>query len=215
MVERQSALKPRSGCLAVVDLDGTYLRQNSLRIFLRCALEQALADGKPTMVARLVIKAALRKLRLITHARMKLDMLSAIALADKLKDRFRARALACINPRIAAELDKFWNDGGRVLLATAAADMYVPLIWEGKYVATAMVDNPDRLECRGTRKLAAVIRYANDNNLRITDVFTDHADDLPLMANAGADRVVLVNPSAATIAAANMAGVKNLTVWTD
>lgn len=213
MVKRQSELtSPGQGKLAVVDLDGTYLRGNSLHILIRCAFAQALRAGHLSRACRMAFYAGLRLLRLSSHAKMKFAMLRVIPLSPTLCQKFAAKARANINPEVATDLDRLRQSGYHILLATAAADSYVPLIWDGDYVATPMSNNPDYHECRGELKLKAVKQYATTHKLRISIIFTDHRDDLALLARANAERVVLVNPSASTIVACQMASIRNLEI---
>lgn len=192
--------------VAVVDLDGTLICGNTLHIFARCALRDALRGGRLLDAAAISGLLALRLLRLCTHRTMKFGILRRARLTDSLRARFVARVDKDRCPAVAARLDSLRKDGCTLLLATAAADVYVPWIWHGDFLATPVADNPERRELRGLAKLAAVRRWCADHDATLYAVITDHADDLPLLT-AGSKLNILVNPSPSTYAAVRIAGV--------
>jgi len=96
-------------------------------------------------------------------------------------------------------IDAHVASGGRVLLATAASEVYVPDIWEGDYVCT---DAACDVECRGAAKVRRVLDYAAAHGCRLDIVVTDHPDDLPLLSCPGVRRIIVGNhPGLATISA--------------
>ena len=167
--------------LLVVDLDGTLIAGNSLHIYIRCAMRQMARRGRLDLLARTAALLGLRKVKAISHARMKFGILGLVRPDERLLTDFRRRVEAIRRKDVAMLIDGYKKKGYAVLLATAAADTYVPAIWEGNYVATDMAD-PARIECRGEEKLRRVEAYARARGLRLAAAITDEpaADDAPL-----------------------------------
>lgn len=201
MVNRQ--LTPASnkcsanGSVTVVDLDGTYLTCNSLTLYLKVALKYAATHLRIDRVMGISLLCILRKLRLVSHETMKYKAISIAGEAPRMREDFRCAAREKIN----REVEKFLKDrsgkGDTILLATAAADCYVPLVWDGEFIASPM-GGPDK---RGVRKRDAVMRWITGRGLKISNFLTDHHEDLPLaeyVADNGGN-VILVNPSPKTI----------------
>jgi len=113
---------------------------------------------------------------------------------EKLREGFIAEVLSNINTCLS---DRLARGDARILLATAALDVYVPWIWKGDYVATKTIGNTSHLECRGEEKLRQVEKYACDNGLTLHDFYTDNIDDLPLIKRS--HNAVLVNAGHSTI----------------
>lgn len=174
-------VKP-SGYATVVDLDGTYLRGNSLHLYIRLGLRRALRRIWLDDLIIISTLLTLRRLRLITHSTMKRKCLAFIGEDDEILTRFRTEALAIINPDVASFIEKRRAAGDAVLLATAASEIYVPAIWDGDYVATAW----GAPELRGEAKRDAVAAWLKEKGLKINHFLTDHSDDLPLAAWAEA-----------------------------
>lgn len=192
MVERLSGRK-----IVVVDLDGTLIDGNSLHLFLRVALRHApLLDRM--RIARLML---LRRLRKISHVDMKFGCLGIVRPDEAFRSEFVRRFRAMLRPEIVRTIDRYKESGDTVLLATAAADMYVKWIWDGDFVATSVHDNPNRRECRGDAKVEAVRAFMRPGDT-LEAVFTDHSDDIPLL-QMGASRNYLVDPSTSTVVALN------------
>jgi len=141
-----------------------------------------------------------RKLHLRSHVSMKFGILALISHDDELKALFENRIHSLFNDKVTTLIKKRVSaqPATRVLLATAAPDVYVPWIWDGDYVATHTFNNPDRIECRGLNKLNRVVAYARERQLTIETVITDHYDDMPLMVST--IECLLVEPNAKTIA---------------
>lgn len=203
MVDRQQ-IKPLSGTVTVVDLDGTLIRGNTLHIYIRCGMRRFLRQRRYGTLARTLLYLAGRKMRFITHRRMKFGILALIKPDEELKKDFVSRVSRAKRTWLVDELERRSNDGATILLATAAADVYVPWIWDGAYVATPSESNPDHTECRGSYKRKLVERYAAENHLRITTVISDHTDDLSLLSIPSSERI-LVKPSPALCTALTMA----------
>lgn len=192
--------------VAVVDLDGTLVAGNTLHIFARCALRDAFRRHRIGDALAIAGLAGMRMLRLCTHRTMKFGILRHSAITDSLRIDFVARVESSRRRSVAAELKRLEAEGCRLLLATAAADVYVPWIWNGDYLATPVAGNDGHRELRGPAKLAAVQRWCSEQNADIYAVITDHADDLPLLASNEPVKI-LVDPSPSTFAAVALAGV--------
>lgn len=187
------ATRPVASTLMAVDLDNTLVRGNTLHIYIKEGLRRAPLTSRLGILSLLM----LRRLRLISHVTMKFGCLSRISHSDpELQRAFAEHAKALLSSSVQERIRSF---GGRVILATAAADVYIPLIWHGPFLATKTIDNPSRQELRGTLKAEAVVRYALRHDLTLVTVLTDHVDDLPLLSIPGI-RPVLVNPTAKTLA---------------
>ena len=188
MVERQSSRK-----IVIVDLDGTLIKGNSLHLFIRVALKHANCTKKMRMASWLV----LRRLRIVSHRKMKFSILSLIRPTENIKRDFQFKFKEKIRPEVTKLLDTYKKEGKTIILATAAPDVYIPWIWDGKHVATKTQNNPHKEECRGNAKLKAINNLLQSNEL-FEAVITDHFDDIPLL-KAGANRNILVEPSEVTI----------------
>jgi phosphoserine phosphatase len=165
----------------VVDLDGTYIRGNTLHIYIKTAIKYNLHILRIDRVAAMAILLMLRKCHLIKHVTMKFGCLRLSGREDKLLEQFAEAVKAKINDNVRQLIDQHLSLSGNVLLATAAADFYVCKIWHGDFVATAFNNNPNRTECRGETKVKMVNEWLSRNGSQIHIVITDHPDDLPLL----------------------------------
>lgn len=192
-------LSPRK--IAAVDLDGTLICANSLHLYIRAGLRHASLWGKVRILALL----ALRRMRIISHRRMKFGVLGIINPCDELKADFVASVKAFERPAVKELLEKLRGQGITILLATAASDIYIPWIWDGDFVATRTRDNNERRECRGELKAEAVRNYMHHGDI-LEVVITDHTDDIPLLM-AGARSNLLVEPSQSTLKKLNSSNI--------
>lgn len=178
------------GRLAIIDLDGTLVDGNTFVTYFRLGMRGLLERGRISAALGIAWMTLLRALRLISHRRLKFYAFRRFAVS-----RSRFVAATHFNAEVAELIRRMEAEGIRVVLATAAAGVYVPWIWPGEYIATDI--NSDT-EMRGEAKLQAVRQYMAQHNLRLYAVITDHHDDLPLL-RAGAERNILVRPSAETL----------------
>jgi phosphoserine phosphatase len=197
--------------LTVVDLDGTLIAGNSLHIYLKCGVGELWRTGNIIAALKVLGLGALRVLRLISHRRMKFAALTLIEPTQHLREVFCAKINSIRRPEVDMLIDEMRSTGSEIILATAAADVYVDWIWHGVSLATPVANNKTRTELRGATKRNAVLQYAQQHNLQLYAVITDHADDLALLM-CGARQNILVHPSSSTIASAQMAGVPNLRI---
>ena len=185
--------------LTVVDLDGTLVRCNTLERYIVIGLRHNLKHLRLFVAARIALLIALRKLRLISHHAMKFSCLSLLSGERSFHGKFANDVLASVNNSVIDLINQKSREGQMILLATAAPDFYVPLLWHGDYVATQTKNNPDQTECRGEEKLSRVIEFASAHNLFIDTVISDHHDDAPLFRYNTDGSNVLVNPTDKTL----------------
>lgn len=179
MVNRQQNSPLKSAM--VIDLDGTYILGNTLHLYLRCAFTYHLRHGQFWRAGRLAWLVALRRAGLISHVHMKFQALDLAGRDKMLLHYFTRKALRLVHPGVEALRQEYEERGGLTLLATAAADFYIPCLWKGDYVATQTDYNPRKIECRGPEKLRRVQEWLEAHHARMTTVITDHPDDLPLL----------------------------------
>lgn len=189
---------------AVVDVDGTVIRGNSMREMMRFMLTDGVASGNLPVAAKVARHLLLRRLRVITHREMKhpihLLALSFMADSDRMR-RFMARLMTKIHPGVMSLLTDLKRRGVKLLLATAAPDIYVAALAEALgadgYTATPHASTLEGyIENRGEEKLVRAQRYAADRGWRIGCVVTDHKDDMPLLLLQGVRRVLVAPDSA-------------------
>jgi phosphoserine phosphatase len=197
--------------LVVVDLDGTLIAGNSLHIYLKCGAAELLRTGNIISALKVLGLGALRVLRIISHRRMKFAAIAMIERTEHLRQVFCAKIDSIRRPEVEMLINEFRAADCDVILATAAADVYVDWIWQGVSLATPIEGNSNRVELRGSTKRDAVLQYMQQHNAQLHAVVTDHADDLALLM-CGARQNILVHPSSSAIAAAQMAGVANLRI---
>lgn len=176
------------GGATVVDLDGTLVNCNTLHLYIKLGLRHADWLHKVVISFWLV----LRKLKLIKHETMKYRVLELCGQSPVLLEKFRHEVSRNLNKEVTEFLKKRRIAGDRLLLASAAAPSYIPLIWDHEFRASPW-GGPD---LRGVRKRDAVMRWIEDNELKFNCFITDHRDDLPLALAArrcGA-LVMIVNP---------------------
>lgn len=205
MVERYE-IKEKKQPLLVVDLDGTLVKGNTFRIFVRCGLMHLASNAKYLKFIKILSLLALRKFRLISHRFLKFKIIPIIDESIKLKDRFIADTTPFLNKDVKALLETYNAQGYKVLLATAAADIYIPWIYDGEFQATVMSHNPGMVENHGEIKLHNVLKYARTHNLELRVVITDHYDDIPLLKYGAYN--ILVHPSDKTWAKLRNANVR-------
>lgn len=196
MVDRQ--LDSQLGA-TVVDLDGTYCTQNTLKAYISLGVRHLLSKGKIISAAEVSVLVIMRRLKIISHTTMKFNALRLIGRNTELLKSFGVGIKKSVNNDVRRFLDRRRAAGDRILLASAAADFYIPAIWDGEYVATAMDDNAGRLECRGEEKLRRVCLWLEANGLKLNYVLTDHHDDAPLMHANKTGENILVKPSDKTL----------------
>lgn len=154
----------------VVDLDGTLVKGNTLKMYLR-------AGADISNFPLLCFFYLARKLRLINHEGMKYEALKVVGRKPELLEKFKRMVEKSFNSDVLSFLQERRDAGDRILLATAAADFYIPAIWDGEFLASPW-GGPD---LRGEIKKTAVEAWLMENNLKINYFLTDHPDDMPLV----------------------------------
>lgn len=190
--------------LAVFDLDGTIVKGNTLHIYMRCAIIESLRRYELGAFLRIITFATARYLRLCNHLTMKNGILGAMNPSLRMRDDFRRRVRRALSPEALSLAEKCHKKGMKILLATAASELYVPWIWRGDYLATPPLSHE---ECRGERKLRLALEYAENHGLTIHTVVSDHADDIPLLGASTATERILINPSEDTLRRVAEAGI--------
>lgn len=183
--------------LAVVDLDGTLLKGNSLRRFIPFLLRHLQSQRQFLATFKLLTLMALRSVRIISHRRMKHPIHRH---AERMTREDMAQFISLLLGDIDMQLlDSLRASGSRLLLATAAPYPYSrPLAevlgFDGCIATHYTPRLSDYEECRGERKAKMALDFARHNQLEATMVVTDHSDDLPLLRLDNIKRL-LVNPS--------------------
>lgn len=170
--------------LLAVDLDGTLISGNTLHLYIRCAMTGMLRHGRLGAFAFCAGTLGLRRLGLISHKQMKFRIFSRIRPDSRLNDRFTTAAARLRNRQVGELIAVYRSRGYAVLLASAAPVQYIPLLWEGDFVATDMnpASNPSKTECRGEEKLRRVLDFAAGHGLTLAAAISDDAhDDAPLL----------------------------------
>ncbi len=186
--------------IVVVDLDGTLVSVNTWPCFARFLLRAALRRRRFLVAVHLAWKLLLRKLRAVSHLRVKrIFMLrSAAILRPEDLEAFADMMARRFNPEVMALLEEArLNKGSHIVLATAAAGEYAPLIGSRAGIAdilctpAALPGRPYK-ECRGERKADAVEQLAHRLSLPVAMVITDHSDDFPLFRRFPEARHILI-----------------------
>lgn len=184
-----------------IDLDGTLCRKNTFNIFLAQLLRAQSAH--PVRFVRLAAWMCARKLRLISHARMKRAILEAFpAPGAAMLDAVVGEICANANSHVVELLKECRAEGFTTVLATAAPGLYAEKV-AGKFgfdfcVATPLpMKNRSWEEMRGTVKRDTVLSLLANRSCELTIAVSDHSDDTPLIE--AAQRPLLVELPAGTL----------------
>lgn len=179
----------------IVDLDGTLLTINS---FPRWAAHLARARFRHLsrrmrlrIAARAIGALTVRKLRLIDHCRLKWRLqrlwLEAADDGGTSESHIRDELLGFVRPQFAPLLAAVRAGTADAILATAAAEAYArglgsALGFAHVLAAPATAEMPLDIPS-GEQKRRAILRFleARGWEKRPLTVFTDHADDVPVM----------------------------------
>lgn len=186
--------------MIVVDLDGTLVTRNTFRIFAGYLRRRVMTRHRYADAARYGILGILRKLHIISHHRLKWNLMQ---IADRTLSADDYETLAdgimqFVNQRVSDYIaGKPW------ILATAASEEYViPLARRLDCHAVVATVRPasrryrDYTEARGSEKLCRVKALLDGQS--IDTALSDHTDDLPLLS--AAHTPILVNPRPDTLA---------------
>lgn len=210
MVERlQEPLKGTT----FVDLDGTLLSANSMRIFMKRLpgiLFKRRAAGSAVGV---LWWNALRALRLISHRRLKwrLTKTARRLLEEEDWENLAEQLARTVNPKVASYIQSRRDLGCLTYIATAAMEEYtLPLCrilgYDG-VIATQFTENlSDYEEMNRHTKHDAIENLLKEKELRLESFLTDHKDDLPT-AKAFPNLTILVGASPKTVREFHQAGI--------
>lgn len=181
----------------VVDLDGTLIQGNSMKLFCRWSVCQMLARGRIATAILMLWWISARLLRLTSHAHMKQAFLKICEgkFSDKDIYRFLEQNLnSIINGQV---LDMAYKSRCIMVLATAAPALYAEPFGRSlgfDHVLATKYSKTDFTENIGEKKLESVNRLLSKIGAEMVIVITDHADDAPLLrANRGQNYLVKHN----------------------
>lgn len=191
-----------------IDLDGTLLSTNTFRDYLLYCGNVALHSFKLGIAFSILWWVILRKLRLVSHSRMKYALLRRTATFVNCNDRldqFVEQELTRVNPIARKQMEPYRNRGYLLVLCSAAPSLYAHPIAEnlGLDLCCATLLPSEVVigqwqECVGDQKLEALRRLLQVHKAELDVVITDHHDDLPLLNFNAEGRNILVNASAQT-----------------
>ncbi|WP_289158264.1 HAD family hydrolase [uncultured Muribaculum sp.] len=198
----------------VIDLDGTLLDCNTFRRYIMAMSKTMAVRCHIYDLMVVVVFVVLRGVRVISHARMKRQVLKTTgkyATEEWLRD-FSTRLFDYRNNRVLDVIRYYKEKSYGVIIATAAPANYATWIADrvhvGVCLATPMDVDDDWEEFSGERKLEAVMQYLNKAGGELTTVVTDHYDDLPLLKyNLG--RNIIISPSKKTLRKLEWANVRH------
>ena len=188
--------------ITVVDLDGTLMCTNTFHKWMQRLFVLCLKRGSIVDAFRILLTLFLRLIRKIDHAAMKYTILKISEKCTSQEDisRFVTDLHRYVNHQI---LDQHNAEHSLHILATAAPKLYAEEIAAryhfDHFIATEETscqpwkENLKEEKKRNLLKLLAT--YAPKSKLSL--IYTDHHDDLPLMKIAS--HTVLVNPDEETL----------------
>lgn len=193
-----------------IDLDGTLLDTNTFQDYLSYVANAALRKFKWCIVSSIVWWVTLRKLRLVSHSRMKYALLRStvgfVARQGRL-DQFVEQELTCVNTAVRNLMEPYRNRGYLLILCTAAPSHYAHPIAEYFGIDLCCATQlPSEVvigewqECVGKNKVDALVRLLQVHKAELDVVITNHYDDLPLINYNTEGRNIVVCASEKTCA---------------
>lgn len=194
-----------------IDLDGTLLSTNTFRDYLSYCGSAALHNFQFGICFSILWWVMLRKLRLVSHSRMKqalLDRTAAFMTQKSRLDHFVEKEMTYLNAHVRQIMEPYRNRGHLLVLATAAPAFYAHAIAEflnmdlccGTLLPSEVVIGEWK-ECVGQHKVEALQRLLHVHKAELDVVITDHNDDLPLLNSNTTGRNIVVGANAASLAA--------------
>ena len=174
----------------VVDLDGTLLTINTFKSYILYVVKQACYKYRLDIIIALAFWVVLRKLRLVTHERMKYKILkhSEFFMNQKRLQNFVDIILPFLNRKIYDCALSYRRQGCYLCLSTAAPLSYASLIVQQLHfdgicasLMPSQVDskcwreNVREIKCKNT------LEYLSIRSLKLYVLMTDHYDDIPLL----------------------------------
>ena len=190
----------------VVDLDNTLIDVNSTRMLAEFLVCKFLSKGKFGKFLNIVGFFIFRKTGRISHIILKHKIVcTALSeLSEKDLNYFADKLITKLNPKVVELILTQIKHGRKVLIATAASDIFMPLFLErlpfdSDFIATPYSQSLDKyIENRSEEKLKNVTHYLETNGLILKIFITDHFEDRPLLEyNQGHN--YLVGPSKTTL----------------
>ena len=198
----------------IVDLDGTLVCGNTFKQYLRFILNTAVNKCDFSTLLTLLYFMLLRATRIVSHAWLKRKvLLTAARHNDEMTlSPFIDKLLTDTNDIVVNEISELQSAGHPVYLATAAPMIYARLIAEATSMTGVVAtpsptkdSNNDWREIRGAYKLKAIKDILSGTGQTIWRSYTDHIDDLPLIANSL--ECVLVTPNPRTLNTLKLTGI--------
>lgn len=194
-----------------IDLDGTLVNTNTFRDYLSFCGSAALHSFKFGICLAILWWVMLRKLRLVSHSRMKevlLDKTASFMTKKGRLDVFVEKEMTYLNTKVQQIMEPYRNRGYLLVLATAAPAFYAHAIAEflnmdlccGTLLPSEVVIGQWK-ECVGENKVDALKRLLQVHKAELDVVITDHDDDLPLLNYNVTGRNIVINADAKALAA--------------
>ena len=184
----------------VIDLDNTLLATNTFKRYIMFVGMQALKLGRIDICISVACMVIWRKLRLISHEKMKkIILVSTRNFMTKPKiNAFIKKLTPMQNVKVLELLSIYSSKDYLSILSTAAPISYAEEIafhyGFKEVVATGMIINKEWKENFGETKKQATMELLKKRNADIAVFVTDHSDDLPLLL-VPKERNILVNPT--------------------
>ena len=180
----------------VVDLDGTLYSINTFHYFIWFLFKYSIKNLKIELLMVIKVSTTLRGLKLISHAKMKYNILKSIKNDTKIDYNSFVQNLSENKRNINLIKDDSFD---LKILATAAPLCYSDIIAKNEgfdyCIATKFpeLNYTDDFENSKEIKMQNVQNYLSENNIdNIEVLITDHIDDLPLMKLSKHN--IIVNP---------------------
>lgn len=188
--------------IAVIDVDDSLLRGNSLKILLWFTVKSQIKRGQWLSLLKLCMAMARRVVHLSSHIELKEQICCCAieALTEADCEAMTETLTAKVRPEVRKIINHWIADGGEVVIASAGMRRWlkdmVSRMGVRYLVATDMMsDGSLGVEARSEMKLQGVRTLAAAEGLgEIGLVVTDHIDDLPLLSLPDIRRV-LVSPA--------------------
>ncbi len=216
MVERlQTSLKETCQGATFVDLDGTLLRGNSMKMFMRRLPTMLMRRGAPLAAAVSLWWIGLRAFRAVSHRKMKWNLTKVARTYLKGDDwaELAGNMTEKIDPRVSAFVEESRKKGHRIYLATAAMGEYAVILgrmlnYDGVLATVFSSNEHDYVELKGVAKLNAVSSMLETESLSLESFISDHSDDLP-MAREFPELTIIVHPAEKTESLFRAVGVRH------
>lgn len=194
-----------------IDLDGTLLSTNTFRDYLSYCGSAALHNFQFGICFSILWWVVLRKLRFVSHSRMKqvlLDRTAAFMTQKSRLDHFVEKEMTYLNVQVQQIMEPYRNRGHLLVLATAAPAFYAHPISEflnldlccGTLLPSEVVIGQWQ-ENVGQQKVEALKRLLQVHKAELDVVITDHSDDLPLLNFNTIGRNIVVGATPKALAA--------------